>query len=51
MTISMTIIMLETAGNMTYLLPLMVTFATARYTGSSSFTPMVIASGQIFICE
>lgn len=35
MTISMTIIMLETAGNMSYLLPLMVTFATARYTGNA----------------
>jgi len=32
-TLAMTIIMLETAGNMTYLLPLMVTFAAARYTG------------------
>ena len=35
MTISMTIIMLETTGNMTYLLPLMVTFAAARYTGNA----------------
>lgn len=35
MTISMTIIMLETAGNMTYLLPLMVTFGAARYTGNA----------------
>lgn len=31
--LAMTIIMLETAGNMTYLLPLMVTFGTARYSG------------------
>lgn len=35
MTISMTIIMLETAGNMTYLLPLMVTFGAARYSGNA----------------
>lgn len=34
-TISMTIIMLETAGNMTYLLPLMVTFIAARYSGNA----------------
>jgi chloride channel 7 len=34
-TISMTIIMLETAGNMTYLLPLMVTFIAARYAGNA----------------
>lgn len=33
MTLSMTIIMLETCGNMTYLLPLMVTFGAARYSG------------------
>jgi chloride channel 7 len=33
-TVSMTIIMLETSGNMTYLLPLMVTFIAARYTGN-----------------
>lgn len=33
MTLSMTIIMLETCGNMTYLLPLMVTFGAARYAG------------------
>ena len=32
-TLAMTIIMLETAGNMTYLLPLMLTFGAARYTG------------------
>jgi chloride channel 7 len=30
-TLAMTIIMLETAGNMTYLLPLMLTFGAARY--------------------
>jgi chloride channel 7 len=35
MTLSMTIIMLETAGNMTYLLPLMVTFGAARYSGNA----------------
>ena len=33
MTISGTVIMLEAAGNMVYLLPLMVTFGAARYTG------------------
>lgn len=33
MTLSMTIIMLETCGNMAYLLPLMVTFGAARYSG------------------
>jgi len=32
-TLAMTIIMLETAGNMTYLLPLMITFGAARYSG------------------
>mmetsp|Transcript_12874 Transcript_12874/g.13318 ORF Transcript_12874/g.13318 Transcript_12874/m.13318 type:complete len:934 (-) Transcript_12874:30-2831(-) len=31
--LAMTIIMLETAGNMTYLLPLMITFGAARYSG------------------
>lgn len=35
MTLSMTIIMLETAGNMTYLLPLMLTFGAARYAGKA----------------
>lgn len=34
-TISMTIIMLETSGNITYLLPLMVTFIAARYSGNA----------------
>ena len=34
MTISGTVIMLEAAGNMVYLLPLMVTFGAARYTGN-----------------
>jgi chloride channel 7 len=35
MTISGTVIMLEAAGNMMYLLPLMVTFGAARYTGNA----------------
>lgn len=35
MTISGTVIMLEAAGNMVYLLPLMVTFGAARYTGNA----------------
>lgn len=34
-TIAMTIIMLETSGNITYLLPLMVTFIAARYSGNA----------------
>lgn len=37
-TISMTIIMLETTGNMTYLLPLMLTFICARYAGNAMST-------------
>ena len=32
-TLSMTVIFLETSGNMTYLLPLMLTFGTAKYAG------------------
>lgn len=35
MTISGTVIVLEAAGNMAYLLPLMVTFGAARYTGNA----------------
>lgn len=35
MTISGTVILLEAAGNMAYLLPLMITFGAARYTGNS----------------
>lgn len=35
MTIAGTVIMLEAAGNMAYLLPLMVTFGAARYTGNA----------------
>lgn len=35
MTISGTVIMLEAAGNMAYLLPLMVTFGAARYSGNA----------------
>lgn len=35
MTISGTVIMLEAAGNMMYLLPLMITFGAARYTGNA----------------
>jgi chloride channel 7 len=35
MTIAGTIIILEACGNITYLLPLMVTFAAARYTGNA----------------
>jgi chloride channel 7 len=35
MTISGTVIMLEAAGNMMYLLPLMVTFGAARYSGNA----------------
>jgi chloride channel 7 len=37
-TISMTIIMLETTGNMTYLLPLMLTFICARYSANAIST-------------
>ena len=33
MTIAGTVIILEACGNSTYLLPLMITFAAARYTG------------------
>lgn len=33
-TVSMTIIMLETSGNITYLLPLMITFIASRYAGN-----------------
>lgn len=40
MTIAGTIIMLEACGNITYLLPLMVTFAAARYTGNAINEPM-----------
>lgn len=35
MTISGTVIVLEAAGNMAYLLPLMITFGAARYTGNA----------------
>lgn len=34
-TVSMTIIMLETSGNITYLLPLMITFIASRYAGNA----------------
>jgi chloride channel 7 len=40
MTIAGTIIILEACGNSTYLLPLMVTFAAARYTGNAINAPM-----------
>jgi len=35
MTIAGTIIVLEACGNITYLLPLMITFAAARYSGNA----------------
>ena len=40
MTIAGTIIILEASGNSQYLLPLMLTFATARYTGNAINEPM-----------
>ncbi|RYZ90921.1 MAG: CBS domain-containing protein [Proteobacteria bacterium] len=40
MTIAGTIIILEACGNSAYLLPLMVTFAAARYTGNAINMPM-----------
>lgn len=40
MTIAGTIIILEACGNSAYLLPLMVTFAAARYTGNAFNQPM-----------
>lgn len=40
MTIAGTIIILEACGNSAYLLPLMVTFAAARYTGNAINEPM-----------
>jgi chloride channel 7 len=40
MTIAGTIILLEACGNSAYLLPLMVTFAAARYTGNAINEPM-----------
>lgn len=40
MTIAGTIIILEACGNSAYLLPLMVTFAAARYTGNAVNDPM-----------
>lgn len=40
MTIAGTIIILEACGNSAYLLPLMVTFAAARYTGNAINQPM-----------
>lgn len=40
MTIAGTIIVLEACGNITYLLPLMVTFATSRYSGNAINEPM-----------
>lgn len=40
MTIAGTIIILEACGNSAYLLPLMVTFAAARYTGNAINLPM-----------
>lgn len=40
MTIAGCVIVLESCGNITYLLPLMVTFATARYVGNAINEPM-----------
>jgi chloride channel 7 len=40
MTIAGTIIILEACGNSSYLLPLMITFAAARYTGNAINLPM-----------
>jgi chloride channel 7 len=40
MTIAGCVIMLEACGNITYLLPLMVTFAGARYVGNAIYEPM-----------
>ena len=40
MTIAGTVIVLEAAGNITYLLPLMVTFAASRYAGNAINEPM-----------
>lgn len=40
MTIAGCVIMLEASGNITYLLPLMVTFAAARYSGNAINHPM-----------
>lgn len=40
MTIAGTIIILEACGNSSYLLPLMITFAAARYTGNAVNQPM-----------
>ena len=40
MTIAGTVICLEASGNITYLLPLMITFAAARYTGNAINEPM-----------
>ncbi len=40
MTIAGCVIVLEASGNITYLLPLMVTFAAARYTGNAINKPM-----------
>ncbi len=40
MTIAGTIILLEACGNSAYLLPLMITFAAARYTGNAINQPM-----------
>lgn len=40
MTIAGTIIVLEACGNITYLLPLMITFAASRYTGNAINEPM-----------
>lgn len=40
MTVAGTVIMLEACGNITYLLPLMVTFAASRYVGNAFNEPM-----------
>jgi len=40
MTIAGCVIVLEASGNITYLLPLMITFAAARYTGNAINQPM-----------
>jgi chloride channel 7 len=47
--LAMTIIMLETAGNMTYLLPLMVTFGAARSVLSSSPPLLLISSAPLLL--
>jgi chloride channel 7 len=48
--LAMTIIMLETAGNMTYLLPLMVTFGAARFVFAPAPSPPLIRSLHLSSC-